>query len=63
MSFSVRGDKLLYSSASDMMATKHNMKSANTKNPAKAAAPPPLAVVAVSKKSLKLLSTLHSEDS
>jgi hypothetical protein len=45
-----------------MMAVKHNMKSANAKNAVKAAAPAPLAVVAVSTKSLKLLGTLHLED-
>ncbi len=47
-SSSVWENKLLYSSASNMMAIKHNTKSANTKNTVKAAAPTPLAVVAVS---------------
>jgi hypothetical protein len=41
------------------MAVKHNTKSANAKNAVKAAAPAPLAVVAVSTKSLKLLGTSH----
>jgi hypothetical protein len=49
--------------ASNMMAVKHNAKSAIAKNTVKAAALVPLAVAAVSTKSLKLLSTLHSEDS
>ncbi len=63
LSSSVLGNKLLYSSASDIMAVKHNTIRANTKNALKAAAPVPLAVVAVSRKSLKLLGTLHlSED-
>jgi hypothetical protein len=35
----VRENKLFNSSASDMMAVKHNMKSANTKNAVKVAAP------------------------
>jgi hypothetical protein len=52
-------NKLLYSSASDTMAVKHNTKNANAKNTVKAAAPAPLAVVAVSTNSLKLLSTSH----
>ncbi len=55
-------NKLSYSSASNMMAIKHNTKSANTKNAMKAAALAPLAVVAVSTKSLKLLDTLHLGD-
>jgi hypothetical protein len=38
-----------------MMAIKHNTKSAIAKNAMKAAAPAPLAVVAMSTKSLKLL--------
>ncbi len=59
LSSSVRENKLLYSSASDIMAIKHNAKSANTKNAVKVAAPAPLAVVAMSTKSLKLLGTLH----
>ena len=59
LSSSVRENKLLYSSASDIMAAKHNTKNANAKNAVKAAAPAPLMVVAVSTKSLKLLSTLH----
>jgi hypothetical protein len=60
---SVWEKKLLYSSASDIMAVEHNTTSANTKNAVKAAAPAPLAVVAVSTKSLKLLGTSHlSED-
>ncbi len=59
LSSSMRENKLLYSSASDIMAVKHNIKSANAKNAVKAAAPAMLAVVAVSTKSLKLLSTLH----
>ncbi len=41
-----------------MMAVKHK----TAKNAVKAAAPAPLAVVAVSTKSLKLLGTSHSED-
>ncbi len=56
---SVREDRLLCSSASDMMAVKQK----TTKNAVKAAAPAPLAVVAVSTKSLKLLGTSHKEDS
>jgi hypothetical protein len=64
LSSSMQEIKLLYSSASDIMAVKHNTKHANAKNTVKAAAPAPLAVVAVSTKSLKLLSTSHlSEDS
>jgi hypothetical protein len=55
-------NKLLYSSASNMMTVKHNEKSANAKNAMKAAALAPLAVVAMSMKSLKLLGTLHLED-
>jgi hypothetical protein len=58
----MRENKLLYSSASNMMTVKHNTKSANTKNAMKAAALALLAVVAMSTKSLKLLGTLHSED-
>jgi hypothetical protein len=41
-----------------MMAVKHK----TAKNAMKAAAPVPLAVVAVSTKSLKLLGTLHSKN-
>ncbi len=64
LSSSMRENKLLYSSASDIMAVKHNTKIVNAKNAVKAAAAAPLAVVAVSTKSLKLLSTSHlSEDS
>ncbi len=63
LSFSVRENKLLYSSASHMMAVKHNTKSPNAKNAVKAAAPAPLAVVAVPTKSLKLIGTSLSEDS
>ncbi len=55
-------NRLLYSSASNMMAVKHSTKSANAKNTVKAAALAPLAVVAVSMKSLKLLGTLNLED-
>ncbi len=64
LSSSVRENKLLYSSASGIMAVKHNKKNSNakTKNAVKAAAPAPLAVVAVSTKSLKLLSSLHSSE-
>jgi hypothetical protein len=62
LSSSVQENKLLYSSASNMMAVKHNTKSTNTKNTVKVAALVPLAVVAVSKKSLKLLGNSHSED-
>jgi hypothetical protein len=58
LSSSVREDRLLYSSASDMMAVKHK----TAKNAMKAAASAPLAVVAVSTKSLKLLGTLNSEN-
>jgi hypothetical protein len=46
----VGGNKLLYSSASNMMAVKHNIKSTNAKNTVEAAAPVPLAVVAMSTK-------------
>ena len=62
LSSSMRENKLSYSSASNMMTVKHNTKSANTKNAVKVAALAPLAVVAMSKKSLKLLGTLHLED-
>ncbi len=62
LSFSMWENKLSYSSASNMMTVKHYTKSANTKNAMKAAALAPLAVVAVSTKSLKLLGTLHSKD-
>ncbi len=62
MSSSVQEDKLLYSSASNMMAIKRNLKSANAKNAIKAASLALLAVVAVSTKSLKLFGTLHLED-
>jgi hypothetical protein len=58
----MRENKLLYSSVSNMMTVKHNTESANTKNVMKAAALAPLAVVAMSMKSLKLLGTLHSEN-
>jgi hypothetical protein len=61
LSSSVRENKLLYYSASNIMAIKHNTKCANAKN-AVAAAPALLAVVAVSTKSLKLLGTLHSSE-
>ncbi len=57
-SSSVQEDRLSYSSASDMMAIKHK----TAKNAMKAAAPAPLAVVAVSTNSLKLLGTSHSEN-
>ncbi len=63
LSYFVWENKLSYSSASNMMAVKHNTNSANTKNSVKAAAPAPLAVVAVFMTSLKLLGTLHLEDS
>ncbi len=63
LSSSVQEDKLLYSSASNMMAVKQNTKNTNAKNTMKVAAPALLSVVAVSMKSLKLLGTLHSEDS
>jgi hypothetical protein len=53
---------LVFFSQSNMMTVKHNTKSADTKNAMKAAALAPLAVVAMSTKSLKLLGTLHSED-
>ncbi len=59
LSSSVWENKPLYSSVSDIMAVNHNTKNANSKNTVKAAAPTPLAVVAVSTKSLKLLSTSH----
>ncbi len=59
LSSSVWEDRLSYFSASDMMAFKHK----TAKIAVKAAAPASLAVVAVSKKSLQLLSTLHLEDS
>ncbi len=62
-SSSVRENKLLYSSASDMMAIKHNTKSAKSKNAVKTAALALLVVVAVPTKSLKLLGILHLEDS
>jgi hypothetical protein len=52
-------DKLLYSSARNMMAVKHNTKGVNAKNAVKVAALA-LVVVAMSTKSLKLLGTLHS---
>ncbi len=55
-------NKLSNSSPSNMIAIKHNTKSANAKNAMKAAALMPLAVVPVFMKSLKLLSTFHSED-
>jgi hypothetical protein len=61
-SSSVRENKLLYSSAGNMMTIKHNTKCANAKNAVKAAALALLAVVAMSTKSLKLLGTLHLED-
>jgi hypothetical protein len=62
LSSSVRENKLFYSSANDIMAVKHNTKNANGKNAVKAAAPAPLAVVAMSTKSLKLCSTSHSSE-
>ncbi len=62
LSSSVLKNKLLYSSASNMLAIKHNTKSANTKNAAKAAALVPLAMVAMATKSLKLIGTSHLED-
>jgi hypothetical protein len=62
LSSSGRENKLLYSSASDVMAVKHNTKNTNAKNAVKTAAPALLAVVAVSMKSLKLLSTSHLSD-
>ncbi len=62
LSSSMQENKLLYTSASDIMAVKHNTKKANTKNAVKAAAPASLAVVAMSTKSLKLRSTLHSSE-
>ncbi len=55
-------DKLLHSSASNMMAVKQNTKSTNAKNVVKVAAPVLLAVVNVSTKSLKLLGTSHLKD-
>ncbi len=58
LSSSLRDDRLSYSAACDMMAVKHK----TAKNAMKAAAPVPLAVVAVSTKSLKLLGTLHSKN-
>jgi hypothetical protein len=45
-----------------MMAIKHYTKSANAKNAVKEAALAPLAVVAMSTKSLKLLGTSHLEE-
>ncbi len=63
LSSSMDENRLSYFPASNMVAVKHNTKSANTKNAMKVAALVPLAVVAVSTKSLKLLGTLHSEDS
>ncbi len=48
LSSSMWEKKLLYSSASDVMAVKHNTKNANTKNAVKAAAPALLVVVVVS---------------
>ncbi len=63
LSSSVQENKLLCSSASDIMVVKHTTKTANAKNTVKAEALAPLAVVAVSTKSLKLLCTSHlSED-
>ncbi len=59
LSSSVWEGKLMYSSASDTMAIKHNTKNANAKNAVKAAALALLAVVAVFTNSLKLLSSLH----
>jgi hypothetical protein len=61
LSFSVQKNKLLYSSARNMTAIKHNMKSAYANNTKEAAALAPLAVMAMSTKSLKLLGTLHLE--
>ncbi len=61
LSFSVQENKLLISSARNMLAVKHNTKSANANNAKEAAAMAPLAVVAVSTKSLKLLGTSHLE--
>ncbi len=58
LSSSMQEDRLSYSSANDMMAIKHK----TTKNAMKAAAPLPLAVVAVATKSFKLLGTSHSEN-
>jgi hypothetical protein len=63
MSSSVQENKLLYSSASNITANKHNTKCTNAKNALKVAALAPLGVVAVSKKSMQLLGTLQSEDS
>jgi hypothetical protein len=62
LSISVQENKLLYSLASNMMAVKHNMRSANAKNAVRAAALAPLVVVAVSMRPLKPLGTLHLED-
>ncbi len=45
LSSSAWENKLLYSSASDTMAVKHNTKNANAKNAVKVAAPVPLAGV------------------
>ncbi len=59
---SMQENKLSFSSASNMMAIKHNTKSAKSKDTMKVAAPAPLAVVAVPTKSLKLLGTSHLED-
>ncbi len=63
LSASVQENKLSYSSASNMMAVKHNTNSANTKNGVKVAALALLIVVAMSTKSLQLLGTLLLEDS
>jgi hypothetical protein len=62
LSSCMRENKLSYSSAKNMMAVKHNTKSANTMNAVKAAAPALLAVVAMFTKSLKVLGTSHLED-
>ncbi len=59
LSSSVRENKLLYSSASNMMTVKHNKKSTNAKNDVKAAALALLAVVAMSTKSL-MLGEIHA---
>jgi hypothetical protein len=61
LSLSVQENKLSYSSASNMMAVKHNTKSTNTNDTKEAAALALLAVVAMSTKSLKLLGSLHLE--
>jgi hypothetical protein len=61
LTFSLQENKLLYSSASNMMAIKHNMKNTNANNAKEAAALARLAVVAMSTKSLKLPGTLHLE--